>query len=172
MSGAVVKKVVPAGRELIIATRALETHGHDRNQWRNPGPNSSWIMEPGFADLPVDTTPAAIVSYTVPDGMIFSLRSFIVNYFGANWTQGTTQILFTLRVTGVGPRTVDNLRNLRMNYGSTVQGPWPVGARVEFEPGETLTWEVVQDGTVLPSENNIAFAQIDGFLYPQSERVI
>lgn len=171
-------QVVPPGRDLIEVARGLELIGRSVGrfayQWSNPGPNSKPIIVTGSVEVTGAPDPSTldIASFTVPDGMIFSLTGFIVGFAGSGWTPFTDQLKFTLSVAGgVGDRAIDYLRNLKSAHGSLEQGPYPVPARLEFLPRNVLTWRVTSDGTILEGTGQYAFAQIYGHLYPIVERV-
>jgi hypothetical protein len=166
-------QVVLPGRDLIEVARGLEAIGRSLGkfayQWSQPGPNSKPVIETASVEIPVDAVPADldVVSFTVPDGMVFSLTGFVTGFSGSGWTPFSTQLVFSLFVQGSGGSwTVDYLRGISWANGSLEQGPYPVPARLEFKPRDVLTWRASIDGTLLPGVGQNAFAQIYGHLYP------
>lgn len=170
-------KVIQAGPSLIQAGRALtndprKSIGRYPYQWLFPGPHSKKVLAgpdqictltgPGNTDL--------VMSYTVPDGMVFSLRGVVVGYLpgpaASVWMEGSNQLVFTLRVTAAGTRNVDFLANIRTHLGS-LESPYPILGRDEFAPLSVLTWSVTNTGG--PAAGNFAFAHLVGLTYPQVE---
>lgn len=169
-------QVVPAGKKYVEVARALESLGQSLGtfpyQWSRPGPNSSVVMEQATLDINIAAGVYPIVSYQVPDGMRFSLTGFIVDFLGTGWVPGSSDLLFTLNCVSAGSRAVDYLRNLNVAMGDLRQGPFPIAARLEFQPLDVLTWNLTQTINILPGAGQVVFAQIYGHLYPQTEAAI
>lgn len=166
------RKVITPGPSLVTAARAIA--GADpRNaigtypyQWLFPGPHSRNVTAqntvalsgPGFTDL--------ILQYVVPDGEIFSCRGVVVGFIGTGWSEGSTQLEWTLSVTAAGTRKVDFFANIRTHLGS-LESPYPVLGRLEFAPLSVLQWTVQNTGG--PSAGTFSFAHLVGHTYPQVE---
>jgi hypothetical protein len=168
-------KVVPPGRDLIEVARALEFLGRSLGQfpyqWSRPGPNSKPILVNGVFPITGAAGSNPICSFSVPDGMIFSLTGFVVGFFGNGWVEGDGTLLWTLNVTGgVGDRPVDYLRAISVAMGSFTEGPYPIPGRLEFKPGNILTWNLAETGAgPVIGAGQDAYAQIFGHIYPLSE---
>lgn len=170
-------QVIKPGRSLIEGAGALESPkraaGKWPYQWLFPGPNSRQVLANGQTAIPPLNTSAPVVNYTVPDGMVFSLRAIVFAFFGTGWNEGTvTGLFFTLNVLGAGTRAVDFLQNVATHLGSTDQ-PYPILGRLEFNPLDQLQVSVLNPagGVVTPGTPNIAVAHLVGHIYPSGERV-
>ncbi len=131
--------------------------------WFLPGPQSKQVTATGSAPNADGTI--VILSYTVPEGVIFSLRGVAAGADDPNslWVIGSGQLLFTLRVTaGGGTRPVEFFVDLNNPIGGHIQ-PYPVLGRCEFEENNLLEWICVSDGTA--TDANL-FAAIVGFERP------
>jgi hypothetical protein len=174
-------QIVPPGRDLIEVARALEFFGRSAGrfpyQWSRPGPNSKPVIVNGILMVTGETDETStIVTYSVPDGMIFSLTGFITGFAGTGWNEGSGDLLFTLNVQGgVGNRPVDYLRDISVSMGDFKQGPFPIPARLEFQPGNVLAWTLFEVGSAaggpVTGSGQNALVQIYGHLYPIAERV-
>lgn len=170
-------QIVKPGRDLVEVARALEFFGRSAGQfpyqWSRPGPNSKPVMVPGAIVVSgVAATVTPICTFTVPDGMIFSLTGFIIGFNGTGWADGDGTLLWTLNVTGgIGQRPVDYMRELSIGMGSFMDGPFPVAGRQEFKPKNVLTWNLTETGAVPGGAGQIATAMIFGHLYPLSEAI-
>lgn len=131
--------------------------------WFLPGAQSKQVTATGSA--PNAAATVTLLTYTVPEGMIFSLRGVAAGADDPNslWAIGSSQLVFTLQVTaGGGTRPVEYFVGLKDPIGGHVQ-PYPVLGRCEFEENNVLTWLCVSDGTVTGAN---LFAAIVGFERP------
>lgn len=166
-----IRKIFPAGPAEVEAARALATPrralGIFPYQWLFPGPHSKQVLANASIPLAGPTFSNDILTYTVPDGMIFSLRGVVIGCLDPTWVEGTIALTFTLTVTAAGTRNVDFLQNINTRLGSLVS-PYPLLGRLEFAPNDVLTWSVLDDATG-PAAGQIVFAHLVGHTYPQSE---
>ena len=143
----------------------LRTELDDLFPWLIPGAQSRHVNAIGSVASPGAPATAVIVTYTVPEGMVFSLRGVAVgcNDPGALWTEGSSQLIFSLLVTSAGgTRPVEYFANLVNRVGSEGQ-PYPVIGRADFEENNILTWQCISDGTVTGAN---LFGAIVGFERP------
>jgi len=160
---------------LTTYTRALESPVSPvLPQYLFPGPNSRHVLAASKVAVPDYTIAPATATlaptFTVPDGMVFSLRGVSILGFVASWNQASGDLLFTLSVLSGGNRAVDYLQNIDTELGST-ELPFPIGGRLEFEPLDQLIWTVLASANVGFGAPNVVKAYLWGHLYPASQRV-
>jgi hypothetical protein len=165
-------KIIEAGPVLSQGARALvdpsRNVGTYPYQWIFPGPHSKQVLVNETVPLlgPGNTT--AIFSYKVPLGMRLSVRGFVWGFLGTGWNEGSNQLVASLVVDAAGPRVVDFLNNMRTHMGS-LESPYPILGRLEFEPLDLLTFQVVNTGGPPASSSNFVFAHLVGSNYPDGE---
>lgn len=141
----------------------LDRHSYD---WLTPPPQSKQITaQPNSAPLATTVGTITIVQYTVSEGMRFSLRGVTLGCTDPNgvWDRGGTQLVFTLQARGAGGvRPVEWFANLSLPVGSLEQ-PFPIIGKCEFEENTILEVVCVSDGTVTQGR---LFAIIMGFERP------
>lgn len=166
------EQIIKPGPALVVGARVLQDPrgnvGVYPYQWLFPGPHSRQVLGNGTVPITGPGNTDQILSYQVPSGMKFSLRGIVCGYLGAGWTEGTNQLVFTLTVTAAGTRKVDFLQNVQTHLGS-LESPYPILGRLEFEPLDVLAWSVTNTGGPAAGAANIAFAHLVGLTYPQSE---
>lgn len=135
--------------------------------WLVPPPQSKSVTAIGSISSPGSASTVTVVTYTVPEGIIFALRGVTIGVVDPSslWSEGSQQLVFTLFVTAAGgTRPVDYFANLVNQVGSHAQ-PYPVLGRTDFEENNILNWVAVSDGTV--TDANL-FGHIMGFERPSS----
>lgn len=169
------REVITPGAALISAGRALvepkRLAGLWPYQWLFPGPNSRHVLAQNVIAMPTQGAGiATILSYEVPSGMRFSLRGVFVGANAGSWDEGTpTGLQFDLSVVGTGTRKVDFLSGILSHLGS-LETPFPILGRLEFQPLDVLTWKVTNLGAVVETGYpNVAFAALVGHTYPNAE---
>jgi hypothetical protein len=162
-------RILTPGPSLVQGARALEdpksSIGTYPYQWLFPGPHARQVLAnntiaitgPGNTDL--------ILLYTVPDGMIFSLRGVVWGFIGTGWNEGSSQLVFNMTVTAAGTRNVDFLNNVKTHLGS-LESPYPILGPLQFAPLDVV--KVAVTNTAGPA-SGVAFAHLVGHTYPQSE---
>jgi len=167
------KTIIPAGPSAVEAARTLGTAkrraGVFPYQWLFPGPNSRHVLTKHSIDM--STTAYGTASdlsnvYLVPEGMRFSLRGVLVSSTVSDFEQASGNLLFTLRVEKVGARNVDGLTNIDTYLGS-INDPWPILGRLEFNSLERLIWSVTPVAVITLA--GFAFAKLVGHTYPDAE---
>lgn len=165
------QRVIQAGPSLVVAGRAMadqpgQTIGVYPYQWLFPGPHSKAVNAQNVIPLTGPGNTDIILQYQVSDGMKLTVRGIAIGFIGTGWSEGSNQLQFTLTVTAAGTRNVEFFTNVRTHIGS-LDSPYPILGRLEFEPLDVLTWQVQNTGG--PSSSNFAFAHILGAEYPQVE---
>lgn len=166
--------LVAPGPSLIRAASAIDNPknviGRYPYQWLFPGPHSKAIWVQKAIPLTGPASTDQIVQYQVSDGMIFSLRGYVVGAAaGSGWNEGTAELTFSLTVTAAGTRKVDFLNAIQTHVGS-LESPYPILGRLEFQPLDVLTWSVAN--VAGPAAGKIVFAHLVGHEYPQAEGAV
>jgi hypothetical protein len=168
-----IQEVLPPGRSQTEAARALAGDrrrlGRFAYQWLFPGPNSKNVLARGEVLMPdAYGTPATVLTYQVPEGMRFSLRGIVIDCSSPDWSLGSGDIVFTVRVTdSVGDRPVDNLGVILTTLGS-LQQPYPIIGRLEFQSNTIIT-VTMTPAAVVTLEQGYGFAHLVGHTYPNAE---
>ena len=144
--------------------------------WLFPGANSQHVRVSGSIVTPaysvIGAPPTEVFSYTVPQGMRFSLRGVLVDGSSvANWDQGSGDMVFSLVVTSAGARAVDGFNLVDTQLGSLENGPWPIDGRLEFSALDVLTWFVQTFANVGQGAPNRVRCALIGHLYPNTETI-
>lgn len=164
--------VITPGPSLVAAAGALGDRrrllGAYPYQWLYPGPNSKHVDAEGSAPVPAIGLTAETVSYRVPEGLRFSLRGIVAQYFGTGWTQGDGSLLWTLRVQSGGSRNVDFYTNIKTARGSSVL-PYPILGRLEFQSLDLLTIVFTNVSLVIGDPPAPVNSRLVGHTYPNSE---
>jgi hypothetical protein len=160
---------------LIEAARGLQTQRRGAGvwpyQWIFPGPNARKVNAGAGLTVPIAGAGlTTVISYTVPQGMRFTLRGVVVGFLGTGWTEGSDDLVFTLQVNAAGTRAVDYLNNVRTHLGS-LESPYPILGTDEYDPQDELVWNCLESGAIPVAAANLLFAQIVGWEYPLSEAV-
>ncbi len=173
-SGSIIRpgsQLTRAAQALVDPQRAL---GKFEYQWLYPGPNAQMALPNGSIAIPQIISPAltalgTVLSYEVPDGMRFIMRGLTMNAFAADWTPGSGQLLFTMRVVfATGPRNVEFVQNMAFPLG-TFERPWPFECPIQLAPRDVAEVLVTNVGLPTPGANDFAYALLNGFTAPQSE---
>jgi hypothetical protein len=166
---------VKPGASLIEGVRSIQaqkrTAGVWPYQWLYPGPNARPVNAGAGLSFPLlgaGVTP--LTSYQVPTGMRFTLRGVRVGFLGTGWTEGSSQLTFTLQVNGAGSRTVEYLNAVRYSLGSAGDN-YEILGTCEFDPLDELQWVCTESGVITPTASIFLIAQIIGWEYPLSESV-
>lgn len=169
-----IRQVIAPGVGLSEATRALggarRRAGLFPYQWLYPGPNAKPVAQEGSAIMPdAYGSEAVIASYTVPEGMRFSLRGLVANVFSPDWNVGSGDILFTLRVNTVGTRNVEFFTDMTWPRGSS-ESPWPIPGRLEFLSDAIVELAMLPvDNVTLGAGGGYGIGLLLGHIYPNQE---
>lgn len=143
----------------------------DRSRnWLIPPRLSTNVLAIGNLAMPAGGT-SVVVSYTVPQGLRFSLRGVVVSVVdpSGTWVQGSGSLRFKLLCIGTGgARAVENFENVISPLGSAVV-PYPVLGRTEFIETDVLEWTLTATGVVTSALPQLAICHLLGFTYPISE---
>lgn len=156
-------------------TQALAKTDCNRFPWLVPGKHSrhiraaSKVAIPDYVTAGAPQTAALLNSFQVPDGMIFSLRGICFLGFVQSWAQASGDLTWSLQITSGGPRTVDYFVNVDTELGS-VERPFPIGGRLEFEPLDILQGFVTASANVGIGAPNFVELILWGHTYPAAER--
>lgn len=141
--------------------------------------STNWLIPPrlstpviAIGNLPIPAAAsAAVVSYTVPQGLRFSLRGVVVSVVdpSGTWVQGSGSLIFDLSCIGSGgTRRVENFERIVSPLGSPVV-PYPLLGRCEFLETDVLVWSVTVTGVVTSDLPQLAICHLLGWTYPISD---
>lgn len=165
-------KVITPGPSLVEAANAMTSKrrlaGAWPYQWMFPGPHSKDVDVPGNVVLPDAPGQATVLTYTVPEGLRFTLRGIVFQYSGDNWVQGSGSILWTLTVASGGTRNVEGFVDVATQRGSVIN-PFPILGRLEFQSLDFLSITVSNVSLAVTPASSPVSAQLLGWTYPNSE---
>jgi len=169
-----IREIISPGVGLAESARALGTAerraGRFPFQWLYGGPNSRNINAWGTAQMPANYGDEAVIcTYTVSEGMRFSLRAIVMDSTCPDWEQASGNLLFTLRATRLGVRNVEWFTDVPTRRGNNAN-PWPIVGRLEFTSLEQLEIVMVPVAVVsLGPDGGFGYGELLGHEYPESE---
>jgi hypothetical protein len=167
------KQIITPGPALVEAGRALESPqrllGRYPYQWLQPGPHSKPVRAAGSIAIPDSYgVVTEILRYTVPQGERFCLRALVMDANSPDWTEGSGDLIFSLKVITGGARPVDYLAAVDTRLGNTAL-PWPLyDGRLEFQSLDVLQMTVTAVANITLGAG-FAFGMLIGHTYPNSE---